>query len=163
MKDNSRFGKWFAGALLIALIGLTVSALWPTPQVKGPVFPKGKAQIITSVGNKVDFAVEIAETAEQQAFGLMYREVVPQGTGMVFPQNGLQEAVFWMKNTPSSLDILFVDDLGKIVKIAEHTVPLDLRPITAGIPVALVFEMAAGEASRLGIRVGDKVTWQKNQ
>jgi len=61
----------------------------------------------------------------------------------------------WMKNTPLSLDMLFVDQAGKIVQIEKATKPYSLDLITSRQPVKAVLELLAGTSDRLKIRTGD--------
>ena len=64
-----------------------------------------------------------------------------------------------MKNTLVPLDMLFIDERGKIVRIEQRTVPHSLRAIISGGPVAAVLELNAGTASRLAIGPGDRVLY----
>ena len=64
---------------------------------------------------------------------------------------------FWMKNTPLPLDIIFIDDAGKVVNVAEHTTPLTTTPIRSTGPARYVLEVNAGFADRHGIGAGAKV------
>jgi len=66
---------------------------------------------------------------------------------------------FWMKNTPLSLDIIFVGSDGRISNIAANTVPYSLDSVpSSGFAIA-VLELRAGRAAQLGIVPGDKVNW----
>ncbi|MFW2851607.1 DUF192 domain-containing protein [Sphingomonas sp. TX0543] len=110
------------------------------------------------------FRVEVAATAAQQERGLMFRTDIPKDGGMLFapypPDGGAPKiANFWMKNTPSSLDILFIRPDHTIARIAENTVPFSETPIPSGEPVVAVLELNGGRAGELGIDEGDKVTW----
>ncbi|MGK3922265.1 DUF192 domain-containing protein, partial [Enterococcus faecium] len=68
---------------------------------------------------------------------------------------------FWMKNTPTPLDIVFIRADGTIATIAENAVPYSETPIPSGEPVAAVLELVGGRTSELGIAAGDKVDWAK--
>src|SRR5262249_56183161 len=70
------------------------------------------------------FAVEVANTPEEQAKGLMFRRSLPEGQGMLFDFHEEQPTSFWMKNTYISLDMIFIRGDGRILRIAENTVPL---------------------------------------
>ncbi|WEK41738.1 MAG: DUF192 domain-containing protein [Candidatus Sphingomonas colombiensis] len=112
------------------------------------------------------FHVDVARTEEEQARGLMFRKDIPKDGGMLFspyPATGGEPkpAAFWMKNTPSSLDILFIRADHTIARLAENTVPFSEAPIPSGEPVAAVLEINAGRAAELGINEGDKVSWGK--
>ncbi len=119
---------------------------------------------ITSTNGAHAFKVEIAKTAAEQARGLMYRTDLKPDGGMIFwpyPAGGgtPREASFWMKNTPSPLDILYIRPDGTIARIAENTVPFSETPIPSGEPVGAVLEIMGGRAAALGIAEGDRVSW----
>jgi uncharacterized protein len=89
--------------------------------------------------------------------GLMFRRVVPAGSGMLFDWGNERDMAMWMKNTLIPLDMLFINADGTIRAIAENTVPESLAPISSHGPVRAALELAAGTAEKLDIRVGDKV------
>ena len=68
-----------------------------------------------------------------------------------------QEVVMWMKNTMIPLDMFFIEPDGRILRIAERTVPQSLTPIPSRGRVQGVLELNAGSAARLGIGPGDRV------
>jgi uncharacterized membrane protein (UPF0127 family) len=119
---------------------------------------------VDSSNGRHAFVVEVAKTADEQERGLMYRTDIPQDGGMIFapypPEGGSpREASFWMKNTPSPLDIIFIRADGTIAKIAENAVPFDQSKIPSGEPVGAVLEIRGGRSLDLGIEEGDKVRW----
>jgi uncharacterized membrane protein (UPF0127 family) len=116
---------------------------------------------IESSGKIHRFIVEIAETGEQQAQGLMFRKSLAPDRGMVFPRDPPGDASFWMKNTLIPLDIIFIRPDGTIARIAENTVPMSLDPVPSLEPVGAVLEIAGGRSAELGIRAGDKVRWSR--
>ncbi len=140
-------------AVLLAPFGTRVFAQ-TGPQ---PDLPKEKLVVVTHDGKRHDFNVEMALSNAQQMTGLMFRQVVPADGGMLFDWGGERASQMWMKNTVSSLDMLFINTDGSIRAIAEHTVPQSLAVIDSGGPVRATLELAAGTAERLDIRVGDKV------
>jgi uncharacterized membrane protein (UPF0127 family) len=103
------------------------------------------------------FAVEMAVTPDEQAKGLMFRRQLPEGQGMLFDFQREQPATFWMKNTYVSLDMIFIRADGRILRIAEDTVPLSEALVPSGGPVRAVLEVVAGTAKKLGIAPGDRV------
>lgn len=124
-----------------------------------------RVTITTAAGKAHDFTVELAATEAQQQRGLMYRPSIPADGGMLFapypPDGGPPKpASFWMKNTPSALDILFIRPDGTVATIAEDTIPYSEIPVGSGEPVSAVLELGGGRAAELGIAAGDKVTWK---
>jgi uncharacterized membrane protein (UPF0127 family) len=149
---------------LLALLAAAPLALPPAaraayqePTGPQPELPKQKLVIVTRDGTHHDFDVEMALTPEQQQVGLMFRTVIPPDGGMLFDWGGSQVSQMWMKNTVSSLDMVFIDQDGVIRRVVENTVPLSLATIDSLVPVRATLELAAGTTERLDIRVGDKV------
>jgi uncharacterized protein len=112
---------------------------------------------IATKGGVHMFAVEMASTPEEQAKGLMFRRHLPEGQGMLFDFHQEQPTSFWMKNTYVPLDMIFIRGDGRILRIAENTVPLSEALVTSGGPVRAVLEVNAGTARKLGIAPGDRV------
>jgi uncharacterized protein len=63
----------------------------------------------------------------------------------------------WMKNTPLSLDMLFIDQHGVIARIEARTKPFSTEMIVSGSEVRAVLELAGGTARKRGIAAGDRV------
>ena len=147
-------------ALVFATAGCTAA-----PTTQAAEAPAGTiALTIASSNGTHAFAVELAKTEEAQQRGLMFRTDIPLDGGMMFapypPKGPPREASFWMKNTPSPLDILFIRPDGTIARIAENTVPQSEAQIPSGEPVSAVLELRGGRALDLGISEGDHVSWQ---
>ncbi|MDP5102690.1 MAG: DUF192 domain-containing protein [Erythrobacter sp.] len=106
------------------------------------------------------FKVELAASPEAQSKGLMFRTELGDNEGMLFPSAAPEPRSFWMKNTPLSLDIIFVGADGKISNIAANTVPYSLDSVSSSGFAIAVLELRAGRAKELGIVPGDRVIWQ---
>ena len=131
-----------------------------TQSAQAQVAPRLPLQISTSRGAQ-RFMVEVASTPQEQEQGLMFRKSLDPDGGMLFPMDPPRTASFWMKNTLIPLDMLFIRTDGTIAFIAANTVPYSREPVSAGVPVAAVLELAGGRAAELGIREGDRVAWGK--
>ncbi len=143
-----------AAALLAAACGASPESSAPppppapTPAASGPraVLPSGAV-----------YALELALTPEDQAQGLMYRESLPERTGMlfVFPETAPHH--FWMKNTMIPLDMVWLDQSGEVVYISADTPPCKADPCPTYGPdrvVRMVLEIAGGKAAKEGVAVG---------
>ena len=116
---------------------------------------------IAAAGHQDHFDIWIADTAQRQEQGLMFVRDLPARQGMLFPQDSPQVAHFWMKNTYIPLDMVFVGEDGRVAKIIASAHPFSLDVLSSDVPVTAVLEIRGGEAALLGIRVGDRVSWQK--
>ncbi len=105
-------------------------------------------------GGKAVFSVEIADSPEERAKGLMFRDRMAAGAGMLFVYERPQSVAFWMKNTLLPLDMLFMDDSGRVRHIAREARPGDETPIPGGDGIRFVLEINGGLAGRLGIPEG---------
>lgn len=114
----------------------------------------GSPLVISSAKGDVKLSIEIADDDSEQQRGLMHRERLADGHGMLFVMAATREANFWMKNTPSALDLIFVAEDGRIVTIKPGE-PLSKAIISSDADVRFVLEIAAGEAQRLGLAPGD--------
>lgn len=153
----------FAALLLLMAAACTPEGR-PGSNTADGVAAQTIALTITSSNGVHRFTVEHARTEAEQARGLMFRVSIPADGGMLFsphpPAGGAPaEANFWMRNTPSPLDIIFIRADGSIARIAENTTPFSDTQIPSGEPVSAVLELRGGRAAELGIAVDDKVTW----
>lgn len=114
--------------------------------------------VVAGAGGQHHFRVELANTPEQRMQGLQGRHALADNGGMLFDFGAPQWVAMWMKDTPLPLDMLFIDGTGRVVAIAERTVPFSLATIAAPAPVRAVLEVAGGSAARLGLNPGDIVT-----
>jgi uncharacterized protein len=122
-------------------------------------FPRTALEVVAH-GHKDRFEVWIADTPSRQEQGLMFVRDLPAAEGMIFPQSSPQVAHFWMKNTYIPLDMVFVGEDGRIAKIIANARPFSLDVLSSDVPVIAVLEIRGGEAKRLQIAVGDRVSWQ---
>ena len=108
------------------------------------------------------FTVEIADTREKQALGLMYRDSMPADHGMVFIFLDEAPRSFWMKNTRIPLDIMYFNKGLELVSISADTPPCRTRrcpSYPSAAPAMFVLELNAGVASGLGVTVGDRLVF----
>lgn len=115
---------------------------------------EGSAELRLPGGSTMRFSVEVADTDAERSQGLMFREAMATGAGMLFLYEGPQRATFWMKNTLIPLDLIFADATGTVTRVHARAVPGDLTTIDGGEGVVAVLEINAGLAGRLGIVPG---------
>jgi uncharacterized membrane protein (UPF0127 family) len=109
-----------------------------------------------------ELAVEIAETRRERARGLMERESVPDGAGMLFVYEDAAPRAFWMKNTLVPLDIIFVNEEMRVLNV-EHASPEPYTPedeltrYHSDGPARYVVEAERGYANETGVSSGDEL------
>ena len=104
------------------------------------------------------YAVEIADDDAERARGLMFRDVLAEGRGMLFIHVSEEPRSYWMKNTRIPLDILYFDDSRRLVAQQRDVPPCSLGdacpPYPSDVPARYVLELNAGEAARLDLQDG---------
>ncbi len=115
-----------------------------------------KLTLVTTTGRH-EFDVEIANTSETRATGLMFRKELAATRGMLFIYDTAQPIHMWMRNTYISLDMVFITGEGSVYRVERDTEPFSERVIESGGDVLAVLEVAAGTANRLQLKPGDKV------
>ena len=122
-----------------------------------PKLPTTALTIKTIAGKEYHFTVELPTTPQEQATGEMFRTLIPADQGMLFIWPSAQVSEMWMKNCPVPEDMVFIGSDGKIVSIAENTVPYSLQTISSGVPVKATLELQGGITAKDDINVGDQV------
>lgn len=110
------------------------------------------------------YRLELARTAEEQTQGLMYRESLPERTGMLFLFRDAAPHRFWMKNTMMPLDIVWLDRSGRVVYVSANTPPCRADPCPSygpDTPIATVLEIAGGLAEKEGVTVGSRIIFEE--
>jgi uncharacterized protein len=150
-------GLWMLAAGLAAA---PASAQYVEPL---SAFPQSLLAIRTADGKVINFKVWTADTPRREEQGLMFVHEMDEHAGMLFLFPDNKRVTMWMKNTYISLDLLFMNRLGKIDYIAARATPLSEDIIGPPGPEFAVLELNGGAAMRLGIRVGDFVLHQSFQ
>lgn len=112
---------------------------------------------LETAGGAREIAIEVAETPEDAATGLMFRTALADTAGMLFPYPAPQEGNMWMRNTYIPLDMVFIRSDGVIHRIHANAQPLSEDIISSEGEVLAVLELAGGAAARFGLKAGDKV------
>jgi hypothetical protein len=135
---------WILGAILVVAPAHAEICGYPE---------KGTLEVYRGDHAVADFQVALAESAEQYRKGLMGCGRLKPGTGLLFIYPDAKRRVFWMKNTPLALAIIFVSPGGQILAIeAGH--PNSTRRIRSPDTIQYVLEINYAEADRL--RIGDR-------
>lgn len=157
-----QFVKWIAYLIIVGSIGIILNGLFLSGKtvqenMEAKSLKADQLMIATQDNKKHVFNIELALTVDEQQKGLMNREKIAEDYGMLFVYNRVQDTMMWMKNTPSPLDMLFIDNNGKILWIVENAKPFDERAISSHFPVRATLEIKGGQVAARGIKLGDIV------
>jgi len=138
-----RFGHWLLGLAMMTAV---------------PAWAAGTAPLVidTKAGGHVALTVELAVSQDELSKGLMNRQSLPEHGGMLFDFGYERPIAMWMKNTLIPLDMVFIANDGRILGIAQRTVPMSLETIPSPGPVRAVLELPGGTTEHEHIAVGDK-------
>lgn len=148
--------RHFLLASFILLLAACASGEAKAP-LDGAGRPMERLVVKTATGEHA-FWVEIADDEAERQRGLMFRPPLEADRGMLFEFPLSKEQGFWMRNTPSSLDIVYIEPTGRIVSIAGHTTPYSEAQIPSNGAANGVLEVRAGRMDEIGAKVGDTVT-----
>lgn len=142
---------------LAAIFALLFSA---APAAQDAVACRPDQVTFTDGQRQVSVQVEIADDPRERARGLMFREHLPQGSGMLFIYETPAPVSFWMRNTLIPLDMIFLDQHGVVRHIHPDARPHDETSIPGNLPGdsapdrLMVLEVPGGDAARMGLRIG---------
>lgn len=122
------------------------------------IFKKSKIKINNQV-----ISVELAESAQQQEHGLMFRTKLPKNSGMLFVFEEERILSFWMKNTLIDLSIAYINKDKKIIDIQEmkatSSLDMNIPSYPSRLPALYALEMNANWFSQKKIKVGDSFSF----
>jgi uncharacterized protein len=115
--------------------------------------------VVEADGGRVVLTLEIADSPDERARGLMGRTSLAADSGMLFVYDEPASGGFWMKDTLVPLSIAFLDAGGRILRT------LDMEPCRAdpcpvydpGVVYRSALEVNRGAFDRLGVRAGDVI------
>lgn len=104
------------------------------------------------------YAVEVADDDAERERGLMFRDAMAEGDGMLFIHQRQEPLAYWMKNTRIGLDILYFDEARRLVSQQRDVPPCSLGdrcpPYPSDAPARYVLELNAGQAEKLKLENG---------
>ena len=131
-----------------------------TPKAPAAITPVAASGPRVVLPSGAVYAVELARTPEEQAQGLMFRESLPERSGMIFLFSDAAPHQFWMKNTMIPLDIVWLDGSGRVLFVSANTPPCRADPCPnygPELPAPVVLEIAGGMAAKERVVVGSTI------
>ncbi|HUM02744.1 MAG TPA: DUF192 domain-containing protein [Thermoanaerobaculia bacterium] len=143
-------------------LGLALLACAPSGPGPAPATTAAPASPRVLLPSGAVIRVELAVTEAERAQGLMFRESLAEGAGMLFLFDGTEIRPFWMKNCHFPLDIVHLTKDGTVVDVLANVPPCAADPCPTYTPAAAsdtVLELNAGVAARSGLLRGAKVRY----
>ena len=117
---------------------------------------------VVTLPDGAEIRAEVLIKPAEMARGMMYRDPLPPGRGLLFVHPKPDYYRYWMSNVKAPLDIIFMDANRQIVEISADTPPCTTKPadclLYGGHQLEqYVLELRAGEARRLGLHTGQKL------
>jgi uncharacterized membrane protein (UPF0127 family) len=143
--------RFLAAAKSLGLLLAVLLAVFPLTACSDD----GRLILHTATGDH-SFAVEVVDTPEKRAEGLMFRQTLAPDAGMLFDFKEVREVSFWMRNTFIPLDMIFIAPDGTVETVHVNARPQDPTSIPSGVPVQFVLEIPGGRSVEIGLKPGDK-------
>lgn len=148
--------------LILVVMALFIAGCKTPEKTPKTASPETMEVAVQTAGGSERVRVEIANNDEERQRGYMYRDEIPEGTGMWFVFQSEQPLSFWMKNTKVALDIIFVDKNFKIINIAKNATPCTDDPCLNYYSkgnAQFVLEVPAGYAEKHHFETGNLITF----
>jgi uncharacterized membrane protein (UPF0127 family) len=142
------------------LAAAALLAMACAPNRAEPAASAPRVVVETTGGAKHVVRVEIARAPAEQQKGLMHRTHLDADAGMLFLFEASAVHSFWMMNTLIPLDMIFIDDEGRIVGIVERAEPRTTVGRSVGVPSRYVLEVNGGWSKEHGVAKGDRVRFE---
>lgn len=136
----------------IAILVAIVVALTPLAACSAD----NRLVVHTATGDHA-FAVEVVDTPDSRAKGLMFRQSLADDAGMLFDFKENRPVSFWMRNTFIPLDMIFIRPDGTVANVHVNAIPHDPTGIPSDGPVQFVLEIAGGRSVEIGLKPGDRI------
>jgi uncharacterized membrane protein (UPF0127 family) len=125
-------------------------------------FERGYRIIPLTIGS-TQYRADIADTDALQELGLGNRASLGSTSAMLFVFQHPGRYAFWMKDMEFSIDMIWLDQNGKIVTIAADATPESYpKSFNSTGNASYVVEVPAGTAAKEKIKTGDTIIFDKN-
>lgn len=133
-----------------------------THKKEAPIRLDGRLNFVNLDGSVLSsIFIEIADTAQAQSKGLMKREALGHGYGMLFVFEKIKVRRFRMRNTRIPLDIIFLDENGCISHIVHNAAAMSTQLYQSSEPIKYAVEVQGGFSKRFMINENTCIEWQR--
>jgi uncharacterized membrane protein (UPF0127 family) len=94
--------------------------------------------------------------------GLMYRDEIGKGSGMLFIFGSPGNHGIWMKNMRFPIDIAWLDSRKIVVSVVHSAMPcrsINCPVYKPGSTAKYVIELSSGVLAKHGIKIGDRLSF----
>ena len=140
--------KQFVSLLIIAVLIAGSSTLYGDAALPTATIQCGNSPLV----------VEIAANEKSREKGLMNRDAVPEGTGMLFAYPKKTTCKLWMFNTNVPLSVAFLDDDGKILEIIHMDKVHSQKIYRSRDKVKYAIEVPLGWLEKKNVQIGQYCT-----
>jgi uncharacterized protein len=147
-------------SVLLVVVAVACAAQEPKEPATTAAAQPAVVVVETRDGRQHRVTVEVARTDAERARGLMNRAELAPDAGMLFLFSETDEHAFWMKNTFIPLDMIFIDEGGRVAGLVERATPGSLALRSIGAPSRYVLEVNGGWAEARAVRPGDRVRFE---
>lgn len=146
--------------LFLGYAGLSPGAGAEVSGAQTGIRPDGVVEFLMPDGTvAASVHVETALTPAERSRGLMGRPLRGFGEGMLFLYSTAAPRTFWMRDTPTSLDIIFVGEDARVGKIVKGTEEMSDHLYSSKGPAKWVIEVRNGFCDLFGIKEGTRIRW----
>jgi uncharacterized membrane protein (UPF0127 family) len=153
---------WLPALILVLFTGIAAAADNSRSDGLHAVRSDGTLEFLDPLGNLLAaISIEIADTEQSRSTGLMWRTGLDDTMGMLFIYEYAQHLTFWMRNTPTPLDIIFISAGKKVIHIARNTLPMSDTHYFSHGAAQYVVEVPAGFCLRNKVKAQTRIRWRR--
>ena len=144
--------------VFVFLASVLLVYIFKSKTVQGLMYDRNIRHDISVIAPKGTIDTELADSDSERERGLSFRNEMQISEGMLFVFDKSAKYAFWMKDMNFPIDILWLDEEGRVVYMEEN-VAVSTYPgyFINEAKAKYVFEINAGMANKLGIYLGTKL------
>jgi len=147
--------------MILPLLLRRASAVLAIATLALPASAWAEELVLHSSTGDYRFEVQVVDTPESRAQGLMFVTELADDAGMLFDFKEERPVSFWMRNTFIPLDMVFVGADGVVKTIHVNARPHDVTSIPSEVPVQFVLEIPGGRSVEIGLKPGDTMEHER--